>query len=138
MNMIDSKTKKYFMVLNQNPGQTIHTIQNWNDTFVINESLGEGVLKIYKRSDFKKEIGQLMIAKNWIYFFVIDPRFRKKGIGTLLLEEAEKIIFQNGYVTSQLIPHQESGDLINWYLNRGYTWINDTTMAKNLMAEELS
>lgn len=52
---------------------------------------------IEKRNKNNELIGLSVINNNTIYLLCVNSQYRKKGIGTELLKESEKIITENGY-----------------------------------------
>ncbi len=52
---------------------------------------------IERRDKNNNLIAISIVNQNVILFFCVDERFRKKGIGTVLLKESENYIINNGY-----------------------------------------
>ena len=52
---------------------------------------------IEKRNEQGELIGISIINKNTILMLCVDEQYRNKGLGTILLNESEKIIKENGY-----------------------------------------
>lgn len=57
----------------------------------------EGNRYVEKRNEQGKLIGISVINENTILLLCVDEEYRRKGIGSFLLEESEKIIAENGY-----------------------------------------
>lgn len=84
---IKDVNKMYKLGLQEFRGQEWHTKKFIKDTFKRN-GLYLGAF------DKRKMVGILMLAiydkpKSWIYFFVVDKKFQRRGIGTKLLNCAE-------------------------------------------------
>lgn len=64
----------------------------------INEILeNKDNIVIEKRNEQDKLMGVSIINKNTILMLCVDEQYRNKGLGTILLNESEKIIKENGY-----------------------------------------
>ena len=61
----------------------------------------------------------------YIYGFRIKPEFREKGIGTRMLEVAEKDIFQRGFSTITLNVSRDNPDARRLYERTGYRVVAD-------------
>lgn len=56
--------------------------------------------------------------------FAVRPDLQKSGLGTLLLQLAEKIAIRNGYVCMQLDTAQPATHLISYYQSQGFNIIS--------------
>lgn len=64
----------------------------------INEILeNKNNIVIEKRNEQDELMGVSIINKNTILMLCVDEQYRNKGLGTILLNESEKIIKENGY-----------------------------------------
>lgn len=64
----------------------------------INEILeNKNNIVIEKRNEQDELMGISIINKNTILMLCVDEQYRNKGLGTILLNESEKIIKENGY-----------------------------------------
>ena len=61
----------------------------------------------------------VLVKENWITYLVINPKFRGKGLGTILLRKAEELISKK-YNEVKLTPQDNEQILRNWYEKKGY------------------
>jgi GNAT superfamily N-acetyltransferase len=66
----------------------------------------------------------------FIYFIYVEHKYRKKGVGTKLLEFAEQMAISRGNPSVLLQPDEVESDipfqeLIQWYIRKGYSWKED-------------
>lgn len=52
--------------------------------------------------------------------FGIDPRYKRKGLGTLLMNYVEELAAKEGYESIQLDTAKPATHLVDWYLKRKY------------------
>jgi predicted N-acetyltransferase YhbS len=57
--------------------------------------------------------------------FGIHPEYKRKGLGTLLMNYVEELAIKEGYESIQLDTAQPATHLVNWYLKRQYQIIAD-------------
>lgn len=78
-------------------------------------------LAVIRARKDRKIVGQAVVTDDWIVFLAVDPKCRGNGMGTKLVSEAEKEIFNNGFEEAKLHPQKEFQDrLIPWYESLGY------------------
>ena len=75
-----------------------------------------------------------------VYEIFIPKNLRRKGIGSAVLDEIEKIAIQEGFQKVHLRPSSldcgtMQSKLNDWYLNKGYKWdpLITSDMEKNLL-----
>lgn len=106
--------------INKKRSQVVHGVRDWNQMFRMEPNDTTQLAVIRARKD-RKIVGQAVVTDDWIVFLAVDPKCRGNGIGTKLVSEAEKEIFNNGYEEVKLHPQKEFQDrLIPWYESLGY------------------
>lgn len=55
-----------------------------------------------------------------IYSIAVKPEYRRRGVGSRLLEEVEKVLRENGAKICHLETHMDNINAINFYLKHGY------------------
>ncbi|MBU0497175.1 MAG: GNAT family acetyltransferase [Candidatus Thermoplasmatota archaeon] len=88
-------------------------------------------------AEHKKTLVGTIIAgydghRGWIYSLAIDPRYRRKGIGTLLMKKAITILHNKGCLKVNLQITGNNQDLITFYKTLGFTIEDRISMGKNL------
>jgi len=66
--------------------QTLKTFSIFYGAFEGNKLIGTIIVKVYDR------------PKAWIYYFLVDEEYRRKGVGGALLKAAEKAIPKGNYL----------------------------------------
>jgi ribosomal protein S18 acetylase RimI-like enzyme len=61
---------------------------------------------------------------SFLFRLVVKKGYRKKGIGTMLIREAEKRLRKKGVRETWLFTDHEKRDLIGFYRKRGFTPYN--------------
>jgi GNAT superfamily N-acetyltransferase len=102
-------------------GQKLHSCLDWKRT------INSGKLyTIIRARDGKKLAGQIAIDLSdgdaaWIYWLVVNPKIRGKGIGTELMQRAEDFIASENIHKIYLHAQKEFEDkLVPWYEGLGY------------------
>ena len=100
--------------------QRIHRVLDWNDIITVHKRY-----TTVRAKEGRKLLGQACIAfkgdEAWIYWFVVNPKYRNQGIGTLLLDKVESIIENKNIHKICLTPQKENEKfLIPWYQGMGY------------------
>lgn len=81
---------------------------------------------VIRAREGKKLAGQLAIDLSdgdaaWIYWLVVNPEIRGKGIGTKLMQKAEDFIVSKNIHKIYLHAQKENEDkLVPWYESLGY------------------
>lgn len=101
--------------------QVVHGVRDWNQMFRMEPNNDTTQLAVIRARKDRKIVGQAVVTDDWIVFLAVDPKCRGNGIGTKLVSEAEKEIFNNGYEEVKLHPQKEFQDrLVPWYESLGY------------------
>ena len=88
------------------------SIFNWNKSFKKNF-----FLKLKNKSNL---IGTCYLKDGFIYSLVINPKYRNKGYGKLLLKAAEIRLRKLNYKMVKLIPQDNDDSLREFYSKQGY------------------
>ena len=70
--------------------------------------------------------------RGMVYHLAVVDRFRKKGIGALLMDELEKRMKQKGCIRSYLLVTSDNLDAIRFYTSRGWEQMDILTFGKDL------
>ncbi|MBN1780064.1 GNAT family acetyltransferase [bacterium] len=70
--------------------------------------------------------------RGWIYSLAVHPRFRKKGIGSLLLRVAEDRLTESGCMKINLQIVEGNEQVVDFYRVRGYAVEKRISMGKKL------
>lgn len=101
--------------------QTLHGLLHWND---LRDIEVDNSVFIRIKTKERMDVGQIAITLEnhpWIFFFAINPKFRKLGLGTFLLNRAEEYIKDKGYEEVYLHAQKEyEKKLLPFYQKRGY------------------
>lgn len=72
--------------------------------------------------------------RGWIYHLAVHPLFQKKGIGSLLLQNAEKALEKMGAKRILLWVRKDNLKVMNFYQKHGYSSIDDAiVLGKDLI-----
>jgi len=94
--------------------QRVRSVYNWNRSFKLDKRFQ--VIKIRHKGEL---IGNVAVEKDFIYFLIVNPKFRNRGFGKLLISEAEKIIFKK-YNQVNIVPRDNDEELRKYYSFLGY------------------
>lgn len=81
----------------------------------------------------EKYIGYVCVNFNYIAKIWVDSKRRKNGYGSLLLNEAENLIFNKGYdecILDAISPEIPFTGLQTFYIKNNYTQIYNTRFSK--------
>lgn len=95
--------------------QRVRSVYNWNETFKLDKRFL--ILKIKNKGEL---IANLAIERNWIWYFSVNPKYRKMGYGKLILSKAEELIAKK-YHKVKLVPKDNDFSLREYYTNLGYS-----------------
>jgi len=103
----------------------------------INRKLSENDdLFFVATTDENKVIGTIMVGydghRGWIYALAVDPKHRKKGIGAMLLAQAEKILKNRNCPKINLQIETWNQEVIEFYRKNGYQVEERISMGKIL------
>lgn len=93
-------------------------LSSWKETV---KAKRDYVIKLYHHG----LVGQICVTDNLISNFVVNPSKRRKGYGSKLLREAEKLIFQN-FEEAVLVPEDNAPHLRMYYSKRGFTGFSES------------
>jgi ribosomal protein S18 acetylase RimI-like enzyme len=90
----------------------------------------------------KQLIGSIMVGyeghRGWINYLAVAPEFRCQGIGSQLMEEAEKILQGAGCAKINLLVRVENEpELSRFYQNLGFSLDRVACYGKRLKSDEL-
>lgn len=70
--------------------------------------------------------------RGMVYHLAVDKAYRKKGLGTLLMDELEKRMKDKGCIKSYLLVTRDNLDAIRFYENSGWEHMDLFIYGKNL------
>jgi len=70
--------------------------------------------------------------RGWIYYLAVDPAYRRKGIGTVLMKEAEGLLAKMSCPKLNLQIRADNSDLQAFYEKSGYSVEERISMGKKL------
>ena len=70
--------------------------------------------------------------RGWIYYLAVDPAYRRKDIGTVLMKEAEDLLAQTSCPKLNLQIRADNSDLQALYEKLGYSVEERISMGKKL------
>lgn len=124
-------------------------IELWKKVFTYNAPHNEPIASIRRKlkandnlfftaeSDEKKVVGTIMAGydghRGWIYSMAVDPDYRKKGIGSLLLKHAENELkkLDCPKINLQVLPSNK--EVVDFYKKNGYSVEERISMGKRLL-----
>jgi ribosomal protein S18 acetylase RimI-like enzyme len=87
-------------------------------------------------SDNNIAVGTIMVGydghRGWIYSLAVDPKQRKKGIGTMLLKHAEKVLKSLNCPKVNLQIETWNKEVVEFYRKNGYQVEERISMGKIL------
>jgi len=93
------------------------------DLFLVAESAGQLVGTV---------IGGFDGRRGTVYHLAVDPAFRRRGIGTLLMGELEGRLRSKGCIRAYLVVRPENDGAARYYSAIGWGPLDDVLYAKNL------
>jgi ribosomal protein S18 acetylase RimI-like enzyme len=73
--------------------------------------------------------------RGWVNYLAVDPGFRRQGLGTTLMEEAERRLREIGCPKVNLQIRNENGDAMAFYERLGFERSPVVSMGKRLQQE---
>jgi len=101
--------------------QKLHRCLDWKGTITTDR-----LYTVIRAREGKKLAGQVAIDLSdgdaaWIYWLVVNPEIRGKGVGTKLMQKAEDFIASKNINKIYLYAQKENEDkLVPWYESLGY------------------
>jgi ribosomal protein S18 acetylase RimI-like enzyme len=77
-------------------------------------------------------IGGFDGRRGMVYHLVVDPDYRKSGLGSLLMDELEQRLREKGCIRCYLLVTPENEYAMDFYLKRGWNRMTVLPFAKNL------
>ena len=85
-------------------------------------------------------VGSVMVGydghRGWINYLAVDPDFRKRGFGRLLMAEAELRLLREGCPKVNLQVRSTNPEVVAFYQRLGYEIEERVSMGKRLIADE--
>jgi len=103
--------------------EILKKLQRDPDLFLVAEINGEIIGTV---------LGGFDGRRGMVYHLAVVDRFRKKGIGALLMDELEKRMKQKGCIRSYLLVTSDNLDAIRFYTSRGWEQMDILTFGKDL------
>ena len=106
--------------------------ENWDNEKNLNEKIGRNPGSILVAEENGKVVGNILVIEEgwgaWLFRLAVNESHRKKGIGTMLLQSAEKLVKQRGIKEVALLVEAEKKQLKDFYRKRGYKEFGDYTV----------
>lgn len=71
--------------------------------------------------------------RGWINYLAVDPSLRRQGLGTRLMDEAERFLAERGCPKINLQIRSENADVIAFYGALGYRTDDVVSLGKRLI-----
>lgn len=121
--LITHKEKNYVLTweyITEYKPAKIHTVTDWDSYVEIKNCIVGRLFRTGEIGKTVEDVGQIVITfPNLIQYLIVHPDLRKQGLGSLLLNRAESMLYnQFRRKTVTLIP--QSPDLHKFYEDQGY------------------
>ena len=94
---------------------TVRSVYDWNKKIkVVNGT----VLKLREKGSL---VGACYVRGNYVYNLCVNPKYRKRGYGEILLKMAEKEIAKTRYDKMLVTPADNELKLRKWYERLGFS-----------------
>lgn len=93
--------------------QVIRKVEDFNVRKVTHP---ESTVVRYWSDDLTTEIAQAVIQRNFVFYVIVNPEYRKQGYGAKIVLDAVSLIKGDAY----LIPQDNQEHLIHFYENLGF------------------
>ena len=122
-------------------------VKLWNSVFEIKDARNKPELSIDKKlsvnddlffiaKESNQVIGTIMAGydghRGWVYYVAVHPDFRRKGIGTALMQRAEKSLWEIGCSKLNLQIRADNSHVQTFYESIGYDVEERISMGKKL------
>jgi ribosomal protein S18 acetylase RimI-like enzyme len=77
-------------------------------------------------------IGGFDGRRGLIYHLAVDPTYRRRGIGKLLMREIEQRLVAKGCLRCYLLVKDDARDVIGFYRGQGWDTFGTTVLAKTI------
>jgi ribosomal protein S18 acetylase RimI-like enzyme len=74
--------------------------------------------------------------RGWIYYLTVDPDFRKRGFGSLIIKEVEQQIKRTGCPKINVMVRKSNQAIVDFYNNHGYVLDEVSCFGKRLVVDE--
>jgi len=111
----------------------------WEDRENLRRKVGREPESILLAIDDNKIIGCVFIVEDgwnaFIWRLSVREKYRKQGVGKMLMEKAEEIIKARGIKESSIFVNAQNDSLKQWYRQRGYLQTSDYTFMYKKLSE---
>jgi len=111
----------------------------WEDRENLRRKVGRDPESILLAIDDNKIIGCVFIVEDgwnaFIWRLSVREKYRKQGVGKMLMEKAEEIIKARGIKESSIFVNAQNDSLKQWYRQRGYLQTSDYTFMYKKLSE---
>ena len=111
----------------------------WEDRENLRRKVGRDPESILLAIDDNKIIGCVFIVEDgwnaFIWRLSVREKYRKQGVGKMLMEKAEEIIKARGIKESSIFVNAQNDSLKQWYRQRGYLQTSDYTFTYKKLSE---
>jgi len=86
-------------------------------------------------------VGTVMVGydghRGWINYLGVDPKYRRRGIGRALMDEAERLLRAEGCPKINLQVRTANAEAIEFYRRIGYAMDDVSSFGKRLEQDEM-
>lgn len=107
-------------------GQVIRTIEDFSKRRI---TYFDTTVVRYWNDDLTELIAQAVIRKNFIYYVVVNPNYRKQGFGSKLIKDVVAMIPGDVYLS----PQGNEKSLINFYKKLGFEIHSKNELGETIM-----
>lgn len=74
--------------------------------------------------------------RGWIYYLAVDPDYRQRGFGSLIIKEVEARIKKTGCAKINVMVRKSNQEIADFYSKHGYGPDEVSCLGKRLVADE--
>ncbi|NNK96345.1 MAG: GNAT family acetyltransferase [Desulfobacterales bacterium] len=74
--------------------------------------------------------------RGWIYYLAVDPDYRQRGFGSLMIEEVEARIKKTGCAKINVMVRKSNQKIADFYFKHGYGTDEVSCLGKRLVADK--
>ncbi len=85
-------------------------------------------------------VGSAMVGfdghRGWVYYLVVSPQHRGRGIGRALMHQAEQLLVERGCPKINLLIRSSNAEVIAFYRKLGYTQDDVVSLGRRLISDD--